>query len=164
MTYSKILVAIDRSDLGDVVFQQALDIAKVNKQNPSQLLLVHCIPVESQVLSPYPSFYSEEMVSFSQLVQERLKKETEEVEQWLADYDKVAADQGVVSESKWKMGDPGRWVRDLADSWEADLIVLGRRGLTGVAEMFLGSVSNYIVHHVNCSVLVVQETTTKVKA
>jgi len=54
------------------------------------------------------------------------------------------------------MGDPGRWIRDLAHSWEADLIVLGRRGLTGVAEMFLGSVSNYIVHHVGCSVLVVQ--------
>ncbi|MFM7438372.1 MAG: universal stress protein [Snowella sp.] len=161
MTYSKVLVALDRSDLGDLVFQQALDIAK---QNQSQLLLIHCIPVENQVLSPYPSFYSEEMVSFSQLVQERLKKETEEVEQWLADYDKVAAAQGVVSESKWKMGDPGRWVRDLADSWEADLIVLGRRGLTGVAEMFLGSVSNYIVHHVNCSVLVVQYPTTKAKA
>ena len=161
MTYSKVLVALDRSDLGDLVFQQALDIAK---QNQSQLLLIHCIPVENQVLSPYPSFYSEEMVSFSQLVQERLKKETEEVEQWLADYDKVAAERGVVSESKWKMGDPGRWIRDLADSWEADLIVLGRRGLTGVAEMFLGSVSNYVVHHVNCSVLVVQEPTTKAKA
>ena len=61
------------------------------------------------------------------------------------------------------MGDPGRWVRDLAQSWEADLVVLGRRGLTGVAEMFLGSVSNYIVHHVNCSVLVVQEPNSKTK-
>jgi nucleotide-binding universal stress UspA family protein len=161
MTYSKILVALDRSDLGDMVFQQALDIAK---QGQSQLLLVHCVPIESQVLSPYPSFYSEEMISFSQLVQDRLKKETEEVQQWLADYDKIAADQGIASESKWKMGDPGRWIRDLAHSWEADLIVLGRRGLTGVAEMFLGSVSNYIVHHVNCSVLVVQEASPKTKA
>jgi nucleotide-binding universal stress UspA family protein len=160
MTYSKILVALDRSDLGDMVFQQALDIAK---QGQSQLLLVHCVPIESQVLSPYPSFYSEEMISFSQLVQDRLKKETEEVQQWLADYDKIAADQGIACESKWKMGDPGRWIRDLAHSWEADLIVLGRRGLTGVAEMFLGSVSNYIVHHVNCSVLVVQEASPKNK-
>jgi nucleotide-binding universal stress UspA family protein len=40
---------------------------------------------------------------------------------------------------------------------------LGRRGLTGVAEMFLGSVSNYIVHHVGCSVLVVQESSPKPK-
>jgi len=86
MAYSKILVALDRSDLGDIVFQQALDIAKPYQ---SQLLLVHCIPIESQVLSPYPSFYSEEMISFSQLVQNRLKKETEEVQQWLADYDKT---------------------------------------------------------------------------
>ena len=160
MTYAKILVALDRLDLGDIVFQQALDIAT---QNQSQLLLVHCIPIESQVLSPYPSFYSEEMVSFSQLVQDRLKKETEEVQQWLAHYEKVASDRGIVSESRWKMGDPGHWVRELAQSWEADLVVLGRRGLTGVAEMFLGSVSNYIVHHVGCSVLVVQESSSKPK-
>ncbi|NEO65320.1 MAG: universal stress protein, partial [Moorea sp. SIO4G2] len=36
------------------------------------------------------------------------------------------------------------------------LIVLGRRGLGGLKEMVLGSVSNYVVHHAPCSVLVVQ--------
>ncbi len=38
----------------------------------------------------------------------------------------------------------------------ADLIVLGRRGRTGLAEALLGSVSNYVLHHAPCSVLVVQ--------
>jgi nucleotide-binding universal stress UspA family protein len=44
----------------------------------------------------------------------------------------------------------------MAKSWQADLIVLGRRGLKGISEIFLGSVSNYIVHQALCSVLIVQ--------
>ncbi|MGC1393382.1 MAG: universal stress protein [Coleofasciculaceae cyanobacterium] len=37
------------------------------------------------------------------------------------------------------------------------MVVVGRRGRTGLAEAFLGSVSNYVVHHAPCSVLVIQE-------
>ena len=44
----------------------------------------------------------------------------------------------------------------LAKDWNADLIIMGRRGLTGLSEMFLGSVSNYVVHHASCSVLLIQ--------
>jgi nucleotide-binding universal stress UspA family protein len=44
----------------------------------------------------------------------------------------------------------------VARTWNADLIVIGRRGLRGLAEMFLGSVSNHVIHHAHCSVLVVQ--------
>lgn len=45
---------------------------------------------------------------------------------------------------------------DVARSWKADLIVLGRRGYSGVKELFLGSVSNYVLHHTPCSILTVQ--------
>jgi glycosyltransferase involved in cell wall biosynthesis len=49
------------------------------------------------------------------------------------------------------------WQKLCADpNWDADLVVMGRRGLSGIKEMFLGSVSNYIIHHVPCSVLIVQ--------
>ena len=43
-----------------------------------------------------------------------------------------------------------------AISWQADLIIMGRRGRTGLSELFLGSVSNYVLHHAPCAVLVVQ--------
>ncbi len=153
MAYQKILVALDRSNLGEAVFQQAVDIAK---QQHSQLLLMHCISLETTVISPYPSFYSEEMVNFSQLVQERLNQESQEAQQWLTECEKRATEQGLNTESQWKIGDPSRLILEQAKSWGADLIVIGRRGLTGISEMFLGSVSNYILHHAPCSVLVVQ--------
>jgi nucleotide-binding universal stress UspA family protein len=64
--------------------------------------------------------------------------------------------QGIMAESSYQTGDPGTNICDLARSWGADLIVLGRRGLKGFAELLAGSVSNHGVHHAPCSVLVAQ--------
>ncbi len=43
----------------------------------------------------------------------------------------------------------------LARTWNADLVVVGRRGLSRVNELLRNSVSNYILHHAACPVLVV---------
>lgn len=153
MGYQKILVALDRSPHGEAVFERALAIAK---QDGASLMLFHCLPLESPTLTPYTAFYSEELADFSRLIHEELEKEAKEVRQWLSEYAQKASDEGVPCEWDWKIGEPGRWIRELAHTWGADLVVLGRRGLRGLAEMFLGSVSNYVVHHVPCSVLVVQ--------
>ena len=153
MSYQKILVALDRSELSQEVFQQGLVLAK---QSQATLMLFHCVPIESQILTPYPSFYSEEMLNFSQHVHEQLHQEMTETEQWLKKYEQMATEQGITAECNCNIGEPGRLIRDMAKSWQADLIVLGRRGLKGISEIFLGSVSNYIVHQALCSVLIVQ--------
>jgi nucleotide-binding universal stress UspA family protein len=44
----------------------------------------------------------------------------------------------------------------VAKDWGAELIMVGRRGNSGLSELILGSVSNYVVHHAHCSVLIVQ--------
>jgi len=36
------------------------------------------------------------------------------------------------------------------------LVVVGRRGHSGLSELFLGSVSNYVLHRAPCSVLTIQ--------
>jgi nucleotide-binding universal stress UspA family protein len=153
MPYQKILVALDNTPLGKQVFEQAISLAK---QNGAALMLFHSLPLENQTLTPYASLYNEQLAEFSYLIREQLEKQTEEVRYWLADYGKIANEQGITTEWDWKIGEPGRWIRELASSWQADLIVIGRRGRQGLSEMFLGSVSNYVVHHVHCSVLVVQ--------
>lgn len=157
MVYQKILVALDQSPLGEEVLQQAIALAQCFG---SSLMLCHCIPVESQILSPYPSFYSEEMLNFSQMIQERLKQETTHAQTWLQQQSETAIAAGIATETQIQIGEPGRYVRDLAKEWQADLIIIGRRGLRGFQELFLGSVSNYVLHHAPCSVLVVQATPT----
>lgn len=154
MGYQRILVGLEQSPLGKTVFDKALAIAK---QDGAALKLFHCLPIESSGLNPYATLYNEDIASFSNTLQKKLEAERSVISQWLEDYAHLAQAEGVAVEWDWQLGDPASSIRALAQSWEADLIVIGRKGLSGLAEMFLGSVSNYIVHHVHCSVLVVQD-------
>jgi nucleotide-binding universal stress UspA family protein len=45
---------------------------------------------------------------------------------------------------------------ELAAKKEVDLIVAGTRGMTGFKKLIMGSVSEGVLHHVHCSVLVVR--------
>ena len=69
-----------------------------------------------------------------------------------------ATTAGVDAEFTQFWGSPGRDICDLAQAWSADLILIGSRGLSGIKEVFLGSVSNYVTHHAPCSVLIVHQT------
>src|SRR5699024_12183633 len=51
---------------------------------------------------------------------------------------------------------PGIHVCKYAEENEIDLIIVGSRGLGKVKNIFLGSVSNNIVHHAKCPILVIK--------
>ncbi|SEN70561.1 Nucleotide-binding universal stress protein, UspA family [Mesobacillus persicus] len=53
-------------------------------------------------------------------------------------------------------GDPAQVIEEFARVNDADFIVIGSRGLSGLKEMFLGSVSNHVLHKATCPVLVVK--------
>jgi nucleotide-binding universal stress UspA family protein len=152
MAYQRILAAMDRSALGQRVFEQAVTLAK---QNNAALMLFHVLPIEPE-LTPYAPLYHEDLTGFSNLVQDHLKKEIADAKAWLEECSQKAIAQGVTPEWDCKVGDAGRGIREMTKMWNADLVILGRRGLGGIAQMFLGSVSNYIVHHVRTSILIVQ--------
>ena len=155
MSYQKIFAALDRSPMSQVIFTHALAIAK---QDRASLMLFHSIPLENHEINPYSSLYGEALMSYSRALQEQLDEQRKEVSAWLGDYCQIATDAGVPTEYDFKVGEAGRWIKDMAQTWDADLIIVGRRGLTGLQEALLGSVSNYVFHYVNCSVLVVQGT------
>ena len=52
-------------------------------------------------------------------------------------------------------GDPAHELLEAADTFDADLIVVGSVGLTGSARFLLGSVASSVLHHAPCDVLVV---------
>jgi nucleotide-binding universal stress UspA family protein len=53
-------------------------------------------------------------------------------------------------------GKPADEILKAARYVRADLIVMGSRGSTGVKRVFLGSVSNKVVHSAGCSVAVIR--------
>ncbi len=53
-------------------------------------------------------------------------------------------------------GSPRRVIAEEAERWEADLIVIGSRGLGTWNRLLLGSVSSSVVHHAPCSVEIVR--------
>ncbi|XHX76354.1 MAG: universal stress protein [Stenomitos frigidus ULC029] len=101
----------------------------------------HCI--DSDHLSQYASLMS-------------LETAEEKTQALLQTYQQKAQAWHVSPDFSYEMGNPGQAICNVAHQWGADLIILGRRGNKGIAELLGGSVSNYVVHHAPCSVLVIQ--------
>ncbi len=55
-------------------------------------------------------------------------------------------------------GDPGKALVTIAKKVEADLVVVGNRGMTGVKRFVLGSVPNDVAHKAPCAVLILKTT------
>jgi len=64
-----------------------------------------------------------------------------------------AAREGVTVETHARWGSPAEVLCELAAHLDADLIVVGNRGMQG-GRRFLGSVPNTVSHHAPCSVLI----------
>jgi len=54
-------------------------------------------------------------------------------------------------------GSPAETIMQVADGEDADLIVVGNRGMKGVRRI-LGSVPNHVAHHARCAVMIVPTT------
>jgi nucleotide-binding universal stress UspA family protein len=77
------------------------------------------------------------------------------VEAVLRDAAQLAKSEGVEVETHSRKGDPADALLEVAKDNDADLIVVGNRGMTG-ARRVLGSVPNKVTHHAACSVMVVK--------
>jgi universal stress protein A len=59
---------------------------------------------------------------------------------------------GLTAESLVRIGDARIEILRAAEEWNADLIILGSHGRTGVSRWLLGSVAEHVVRHAFCSV------------
>lgn len=160
--FHKILVAIDEFDSGEFVVKQALDLAKATG---SSLLLMHVLnPLDKDhpdvAIYPtfdgyYPTLYNEVLKRWEEKLLEYEQHRLEMLRSLVSEAEAL----GITAELTQNIGDPGRTICAIAKTWNADLILIGRRGRAGVSELFLGSVSNYVMHHAPCSVLTVQRKT-----
>jgi nucleotide-binding universal stress UspA family protein len=156
--FHKILAAIDASESSKKVFDEALSLAKLHS---AELMLLHVLsPLDEgypTLMFPgaadvYPNLYDEIIKSYKLQWHEFEEKNLDILRSLATE----ASNAGVSAEFSQNTGDAGKTICNVASSWRADLIVMGRRGHRGLSELLLGSVSNYVIHHSSCSVLTIQ--------
>ncbi|MGA8297444.1 MAG: universal stress protein [Acidimicrobiales bacterium] len=138
--YGAIVVGTDGSDRAGIALQEALKLAKATGAK------LHVV----QVLSTGAGFANDYQ---GQLIVDRIREDAERVR---AQVLKDAESGGVSVETHTPDGNPADAIIDVAEATQADLIVVGNRGMTGAKRFVLGSVPNAIAHQAPCSVLIVK--------
>lgn len=160
--FERILVALDNSTSNSSVFETALSLAK---WADARLLLAHVLPcddTESVELPQLEQPRSTDHAGYStQHHNPSLSPETQQVCEiqglkMLREFHALATTAGIGSDLAQPLANPGHQICELAIGWGADLIIVGRRGLTVADEIIQGSVSQYVTHHAACPVLIVQ--------
>jgi nucleotide-binding universal stress UspA family protein len=140
---TKILLATDGSREAELAGQTAADIA--NKTD-SELHVLHVLA--SPLATHDPSSFEPEVWA---RLEKRERKTLEDV------VGKIEASGGAVEGSHHTAGRPDAEIVALAEEIGAGLIVMGARGIGGIRRALTGSVSDSVVRHAHCPVLVVRE-------
>lgn len=141
--FERILVALTENELetapNSPIFQalQSLSLAP-----ESQLILGHVIPVNAKEIERGMDQHHETR----QLIIQKIEQTQTQINQTL----ELNSQIEVVS------GEPSDEIVRLANIHQADLIILGSRGLKGVSRVLERSVSSQVSEEASCSVLVVK--------
>ncbi len=165
--FHKIMAAIDRSGLSQHVFDEAVTLAKALS---ASLILLNVLSPEDEaspstpMISEYDLYPGALSRSVAEIYEELWQNYAERELEILRSMTDKAIAAGVDTTFRQSFGSPSRMICELASELDVDLIVVGRRGRSGLNELFLGSVSNYVLHHAPCSVLTVHRPPEAVEA
>lgn len=139
--FKKILVPVDGSNHSINAVHNAIEVARGAEASLTLLAVDGCRPLKG----PLAELANSEDLSR----QEIFERVLESVVVKANIPDDINIDQRI------RMGDPADNILAEADLTEADLIVIGRRGLGSFAELLLGSVSRKVLHLSKIPVMVV---------
>lgn len=135
-----VIVALDSSDLSELVLQT---LQQLQLQSIAKVVLCHVIPPpvsDLDLVADLPHAHAAEVPY-------------RDIEKQMATYQ---AKLPVASHLEIASGDPAEEIIRIANIYQADLIVIGSRGLKGVKRIIQGSVSSQVVENAHCSVLVIK--------
>jgi len=141
----RILVPLDGSDFS---FRAAAYAIKLAKMSRAEIVCVHAI-----INLPYDQFASGGL-AVTQYIDASKSMAGKWYEQVKADASKQ--DVKVTGETILDVASPADSIVNYAERQNADLIVIGTKGKTGLKRFLLGSVASGVVIHAKCPVLVVR--------
>ena len=138
----KIVVPVDFSEHSRHALRHAIALAKPFE---AEIILVHV--VEALVIPP-----DVEVVELAALA----ARLNDEAARLLTQWRKQVAAQATVKEDL-RAGTPYQQIIEAASEQEADLIVMGTHGRSGLTRLVIGSTAERVVRQAPCPVLVVRE-------
>jgi nucleotide-binding universal stress UspA family protein len=146
--FKSIVVGTDGSDTANQAVRQAVDLAGA-------------VGAKLELVSAYEPVPAQRLQEERRQAPEDLQwaiNPREDVDATLEAAAKLARDAGVQVDVYARQGDPADAILDVAEEQEADLIVVGNKGMTGAKRFLLGSVPNKVSHHAPCSVMIIRTT------
>ena len=149
---TRILLAIDGSEDAAFAARTALNLA--NKTGSE----LHVVYVEE-----VPRRLSDSESSLETIIDPGFEKQMRQHAQAAANQlleeqvQKIKEAGGEIAQAHPRFGRPYAEIVHLAEELEAGMVVVGSRGEGGVRRALLGSVSDSVVHHAHCPVLVVRK-------
>jgi nucleotide-binding universal stress UspA family protein len=144
--FRSIVVGTDGSDTATKAVRQAVDLAR-------------SVGAKLELVSAYEPVPAQRLNDERRQAPEDLQwaiNPREDVDATLEAAAEVAREAGIAVDVYARQGDPADAILDVAEEQEADLIVVGNKGMTGAKRFLLGSVPNKVSHHAPCSVLIIR--------
>ncbi|WP_163971648.1 universal stress protein [Oceanobacillus halotolerans] len=140
--YKNIVVAVDGSEASEKAFKKSLEIAK---RNHSKLILAHV--VDSRTFATAEAY--------DRTLAERAEEYAQEL---VNSYVENAKEVGITDLIRViEYGSPKvKIAKEIAEDYDADLIICGATGMNAVERFLIGSVSESITRYASCDVLVVR--------
>jgi nucleotide-binding universal stress UspA family protein len=143
----RILLAVEGSKGAAAAARIAVEISAATG---SELHILRVLDTESYRPYSGPEFWED--------WEEELERSKRHARGFLDDHARQIQAEGVkVGDVHLALGEPDREIVRFAEGIHADLIVVGSRGLGGVKRALIGSVSDSVVRHAHCPVLVVRQ-------
>ncbi|EIT86419.1 hypothetical protein A374_05636 [Fictibacillus macauensis ZFHKF-1] len=139
--YKHILVGLDGSNASKLAFEKAVRVAK---KNEAELILAHV--VDARTFSTY-DWYTQMAEKAKDAGEELLKNFEEEAHQHGVAHVKTVIEFGSAKTTLAKT---------IASEHQADLIICGATGMSGVDRFIMGSVSEHTARYAKCDVLIVR--------
>jgi nucleotide-binding universal stress UspA family protein len=148
----KILLAVDDSRFVARLIDTGL---RQIRQQGVQVQVLHVVNWSNFMPNPFPAGEIDPMLSGDQ-IQSLLTSERMRADTLLNQAADRLRSLGFEVATAVREGDPKREILDCAKEWGADLILVGSHGHNGVSRFLLGSVSDAVARHADCSVEIVR--------
>ncbi|OAY75593.1 Universal stress protein A-like protein [Ananas comosus] len=146
-----VVVAVDESDVSLHALSWAID--HLLKSAANTLVLLHAQRAIDHFI--YPAAGHAVYATTSVLVSIK-KAQEENSRNVISRAMQICREKQVDAKTAIVDGDAKEVICQAAEQMQADLLVVGSRGLGTIKRIFLGSVSDYVAHHAKCPVLIVK--------